>query len=99
MTTKPKTPPMTPAERLSIRVSSMISHPVSQLRRMAVIHQLIDDPDDVWEAMVAGLREVEELSLTRNDDGTITLEWEPSEDQPVIDMSDMPEVVVERIGC
>ncbi|MBD1602389.1 DUF1654 domain-containing protein [Pseudomonas typographi] len=104
MAKKPQpAPAMSPAERLSIRVASMINHPMSQLRRMAVIHQLIDDPDDVWEAMLEGLAELDELSLIHNDDGTVTVAWEASDYEPVVDTSEQPDLaregVVERINC
>ncbi|WP_165830255.1 MULTISPECIES: DUF1654 domain-containing protein [unclassified Pseudomonas] len=93
---------LSPAERLSIRVSNMVGHPASQARRMVVIHQLHDDPDDVWQAMLEGIGEVDGLGLTHNDDGTVTLEWEPPEDEQVPDWSDLSPsedgYKIERVG-
>lgn len=66
---------MTPAERLTIRVSNMINSPRAQAERRAVIHRLDTDPEAIWEAMLEALNEQAELQLTLNDDGTVLVEW------------------------
>lgn len=65
-----------PAERLGLRVSAMINSPIAQLNRRVTIHQLDDDPDEAWSAMLETLAETDGLNMTYNDDGTVTLDWE-----------------------
>lgn len=67
---------MTGMERLSLRVSEMINHPIAQLRRAVTIHKLDTDGDREWEEVMGVLSETDELDMTINDDGTITLKWE-----------------------
>ncbi|WP_407730980.1 DUF1654 domain-containing protein [Pseudomonas helleri] len=67
---------MTGMERLSLRVSEMINHPIAQLRRSVTIHKLDTDGDREWEEVMGVLSETDELDMTINDDGTITLKWE-----------------------
>lgn len=64
------------AERLGLRVSAMINSPIAQLNRRVTIHQLDDDPDEAWSAMLETLGETDGLNMTRNEDGTVTLDWE-----------------------
>lgn len=65
-----------PAERLGLRVSAMINSPIAQLGRRVTIHQLDDDPDEVWSAMLETLAETDGLDMVTNEDGTVTLQWE-----------------------
>lgn len=70
----------TPVERLGLRVSAMINSPVSQLARRVTIHQLDDDPDEAWDAVIEVLAETDGLEMIINDDGTVTLTWAKSTD-------------------
>ena len=72
---------MTEMERLSLRVSEMINHPIAQLRRSVTIHKLDTDGDREWEEVMGVLSETDELDMTINDDGTITLKWEMVADE------------------
>lgn len=65
-------------ERLSLRVSSMINHPIAQTQRWVTIHRLDTDGEAEWEEVIGLIAEVPELDLTFNDDGTVTLRWERS---------------------
>ena len=67
-------------ERLALRVSSMISHPVAQARRWVAIHRLDTDGDREWEEVLCVIAETDELELTLNDDGSVTVRWEQQED-------------------
>lgn len=63
-------------ERLSLRVSAMINHPVAQVQRWVTIHRLDTDGEREWDEVVELLSETDGLDLNFNDDGTITLRWE-----------------------
>lgn len=67
---------MTGMERLGLRVSSMINHPVAQVQRWVTIHRLDTDGDREWEEVLGVIAETEELELTFNDDSSVTVRWE-----------------------
>lgn len=70
---------MSGMERLALRVSSMINHPVAQAQRWVTIHRLDTDGDREWEEVLGVIAETEELELTLNDDGNVTVRWEQQE--------------------
>ncbi|MFL1477481.1 DUF1654 domain-containing protein [Pseudomonas grimontii] len=70
---------MTGMERLGLRVSSMINHPVAQAQRWVTIHRLDNDGDREWEEVLGVIAETDELELTLNDDGSVTVRWEQQE--------------------
>ena len=72
--------PMHSMERLQLRVSSMINHPIAQERRWATIHRLDNDGDREWEEVMGLLSETDGIDITFNDDETVTLRWEASAD-------------------
>lgn len=81
-----ETKPMTGMERLVIRVSNMINHPIAQLDRRVTIHRLDTDGQREWDELLGGLAETDGIEMTINDeDESITLEWEAAsdEDRPV----------------
>jgi hypothetical protein len=65
--------------RLGLRVSSMINHPVAQERRWVTIHRLDTDGDREWDEVLSVITETDELELTLNDDGSVTVRWEQQE--------------------
>ena len=65
-------------ERLGMRVSSMINHPIAQERRMVTIHRLDNDGDREWEEVMGLLSETDGIDMTFNDDESVTLKWEAS---------------------
>lgn len=67
---------MSGMERLSLRVSSMINHPVAQLQRWVTIHRLDTDGDAEWEEIMGVLADTQELDMTFNDDESVTVRWE-----------------------
>lgn len=69
---------MTGLERLSLRVSSMINHPIAQIQRWVTIHRLDTDGEAEWEEVMRLLAETPELDLTFNDDDSVTVRWERS---------------------
>lgn len=69
---------MTGLERLSLRVSSMINHPIAQIQRWVTIHRLDTDGEAEWEEVMRLLVETPELDLTFNDDESVTVRWERS---------------------
>ncbi|WP_122605452.1 DUF1654 domain-containing protein [Pseudomonas viridiflava] len=75
---------MSGVERLGLRVSSMINHPVAQTQRRVTIHQLDTDGEREWEEVMGVLAATDELDMTFNDDGSVTVRWElrPVEDLP-----------------
>lgn len=76
---------MTGLERLGLRVSSMINHPIAQERREVAIHRLDTDGDREWEEVMGLLSETDGIDMTFNDDESVTLRWEAQadEDRPV----------------
>lgn len=68
---------LTGLERLGLRVSTMISSPKAQLDRRVTIHRLDTDDDEAWDGVMELLAETDGLEMTFNDDGTVTLRWEP----------------------
>lgn len=70
---------ITGVERLGLRVSSMINHPLAQSQRWVTIHRLDSDGDMEWEEVMGLLAETSELDLTFNDDGSVTVRWEKQE--------------------
>jgi len=71
-------------QRLGMRVSSMINHPVAQTQRWVTIHRLDTDGDREWEEVMGLLSETDGIDMTFNDDESVTLRWEASveEDRP-----------------
>lgn len=65
--------------RLGLRVSSMINHPVAQAQRWVTIHRLDTDGDREWEEVLSVIADTDELELTLNDDGSVTVRWEQQE--------------------
>jgi len=72
-------PAMSGMERLSLRVSEMINHPIAQLQRWVNIHRLDTDGDREWEEVLGVIAETAEIELTLNDDGSVTVRWERQE--------------------
>lgn len=72
-------------ERLGLRVSSMINHPVAQTQRWVTIHRLDTDGYREWEEVMGLLSETDGIDMTFNNDESVTLKWEASaeEDRPV----------------
>lgn len=70
---------MHPVERLGLRVSNMINHPIAQDQRWVTIHRLDTDGDREWEEVMGVLSETDDIEMTFNDeDGSVTLRWEAS---------------------
>ena len=76
---------MSGIERLGLRVSSMINHPVAQTQRWVTIHRLDTDGDREWEEVMGLLSETDGIDMTFNDDESVTLQWEADaeEERPV----------------
>lgn len=77
-------PEMSGLERLGLRVSGMINHPLAQTQRWVRIHQLDTDGEREWEEVMGVLSDTDGIDMTFNDDGTVTLKWEArAEERPV----------------
>lgn len=81
---------MSGVERLGLRVSSMINHPIAQSQRWVTIHRLDTDGGMEWEEVMGLLAETPELDLTFNDDESVTVRWEPQS------AADRDDLVVDR---
>ncbi|CAI8803099.1 DUF1654 domain-containing protein [Pseudomonas sp. IT-P74] len=80
-------------ERLGLRVSSMINHPVAQIQRWVTIHRLDTDGEREWEEVMGLLSETDGIDMTFNDDESVTLRWEAlAEENRVIEVEDALEV-------
>ena len=72
---------MSGVERLGLRVSSMINHPIAQERRWATIHRLDNDGDREWDEVMGVLSATDGIEMTFNDeDESVTLRWEADPD-------------------
>ncbi|MEG5263266.1 DUF1654 domain-containing protein [Pseudomonas sp. JDS28PS106] len=84
-------------ERLGLRVSAMINHPIAQQQRWVTIHRLDTDGDREWDEVLSVLSETDALDMTINDDGSVTLEWEAlDDDDPAVQVLDELEIVDEE---
>lgn len=73
--------PMSGIERLNLRVSNMINHPIAQLNRTVTIHRLDTDGDREWEEVMNVLSDVDGIEITFNDEPeSVTLSWEAASD-------------------
>ena len=70
--------PMSGMERLNLRVSNLINHPVAQDQRWVTIHRLDTDGDREWDEVMGILSETDGIEMTFNDDESVTLKWEAS---------------------
>ncbi|SDI56565.1 DUF1654 domain-containing protein [Pseudomonas abietaniphila] len=77
-------------ERLTLRVSSMINHPIAQERKWATIHRLDTDGDREWDEVMGVLSEVDGIEMTfNNEDGSVRLSWEaPDDEDPRVEAHD-----------
>lgn len=88
---------MSGLERLSLRVSSMINHPVAQIQRWVTIHRLDTDGGREWEEVMGLLSETECIDMTFNDDESVTLRWDPQgEEERIAGVEDLFEVAMEQ---
>lgn len=72
---------MSGIERLGLRVSNMINHPIAQIQRWVTIHRLDTDGEREWKEVIALLAETDGIDMARNEDGSVTLRWEPSAEE------------------
>lgn len=80
---------MTGLERLGLRVSAMINHPVAQQQRWVTIHRLDTDGELEWDEVMGLLSETDNLEMTFNDDESVTLQWEAlDEEDPSVEEHD-----------
>ena len=82
-------------ERLGLRVSSMINHPVAQTQRWVMIHRLDTDGDREWEEVMGFLSETDGIDMTFNDDESVTLKWEASAEEDRVEEVNSMEAVEE----
>jgi hypothetical protein len=82
---------MSGMERLSLRVSSMINHPIAQSLRWVTIHRLDADGEREWDELLSVLSDTDGIEMTINDeDDSITLRWEAaSDDDRVVEVGDV----------
>lgn len=72
---------MSGVERLGLRVSSMINHPIAQQQRWVTIHRLDSDGEREWDEVMGVIAETDGIEMTFNDeDESVTLAWEASSD-------------------
>lgn len=74
--------PVSGVERLTLRVSNMINHPIAQDRKWATIHRLDSDGYREWDEVMGVLADVDGIEMTFNDeDDSVTLSWEAAADE------------------
>ncbi|EPB9377160.1 TPA: DUF1654 domain-containing protein [Pseudomonas aeruginosa] len=72
---------VSPVEKVRLRVSAMISSPRAQAERRASIWKAQGDSEEAWQQVLEELAETEGLEMTRNEDGTVLLTWQPSDEE------------------
>jgi len=89
---------MSGIERLVLRVSSMINHPIAQDQRWVTVHRMDSDGDREWEEVMSVLSETDGIEMTFNDeDESVTLKWETQEDgDPVAQDEDDLRVIAQE---
>jgi hypothetical protein len=88
---------MSGLERLELRVSSMINHPVAQIQRWVTIHRLDTDGEREWDEVMGKLSETDAIDMTLNDADSVTLRWDPlGEDVQVAEAENLFEVSMEQ---
>lgn len=88
---------MSALERLELRVSSMINHPVAQIQRWVTIHRLDTDGQREWEEVMGVLSETGCINMTFNDDDSVTLRWDPQgEEERVAKVENLFEMAMEQ---
>ena len=90
---------MSGIERLNLRVSSMINHPIAQDQRWVTIHRMDTDGDREWEEVLSVLSEADGIEMILNDeDESITLKWEAQEESdPVAHADDDLLVIAQEV--
>ena len=90
---------MSGVERLTLRVSNMINHPIAQDRKWATIHRLDTDGDREWDEVMGALADVDGIEMTFNDeDDSVTLRWEaPGDEDPRVEVHDEFDAVEEPV--
>lgn len=85
-------------ERLRLRISNMINHPIAQERKGVTIYRLDTDGDREWEEVMGALSEVDGIDMTFSDEEeSVTLSWEaPSDDDPRAEMHEEFDVLEEQ---
>lgn len=62
-------------EKLVRRVNQVISSPRAQLEKQACLAPGPSDLPEDWERLLDEIQETENVSMTRQDDGSIHLRW------------------------
>lgn len=91
---------MNGVDRLRLRVSAMVNSPKAQADRRATIWRLDTDTDEAWSQVMDELAETDGLVVTKLEDGTAVLEWQPGdegEDASSGEEAYDEEMVVQRI--
>ncbi len=70
-----------PVDKVRLRVSTMINSPRAQAERRASIWKAQGDSEEAWQQVLEELAETEGLEMTRNEDGTVLLTWQSSEEE------------------
>jgi hypothetical protein len=71
-------------DRLRLRASEMINHPVAQIQRWVTIHRLDTDGEREWREVIGALSDTAALDLTINADGSVTVRWERQEREDLV---------------
>lgn len=88
---------MSALERLELRVSSMINHPVAQIQRWVTIHRLDTDGEREWDQVTSMLSETDAIDMKFNDDDSVTLRWDPlGEEERVAEVESSFEVSIDQ---
>ncbi len=89
---------VSPVEKVRLRVSAMISSPRAQAERRASIWKAQGDSEEAWQQVLEELAETEGLEMTWNEDGTVLLTWQPSDEEDAGgEEAYTEEMVVERL--
>ncbi|DBA08522.1 TPA: DUF1654 domain-containing protein [Pseudomonas aeruginosa] len=66
---------VSPAEKVRLRVSAMISSPQAQAERRASIWKAQGDSEEAWQQVLEELAETDGLEMSLGEDGVVALTW------------------------
>ncbi|HBN7887171.1 TPA: DUF1654 domain-containing protein [Pseudomonas aeruginosa] len=74
---------VSPAEKVRLRVSAMISSPRAQAERRASIWKAQGDSEEAWQHVLEELAETDGLEMSLGEEGVVTLTWEAGDEEGV----------------
>ena len=74
---KPKSgiPPLTPYERIGMRVQKLLADPKVQKNQAISVHRREEEPVEDWERFLDDLRATDGITISFDDEGATEIGW------------------------